>query len=286
MIIHFFRERVKPRIDYFQLIDNYFDSLPNSSISSNDDEVKITISYPNFDFEYAFFITKRSRVSSLYKLNIEYTSTNLLCEVPFFIPQYISRLIFKQISDLCEKFELAIYYEKYEDITKFDMFQLIDFLGKERIKYLDEHLEVSNYRIPNNILNDMCRYQSLVDVLPKQIKELTTAPKYTILCDNRTGEVRNSVIWKAGSPMIFPPHLNYIQVVEDDNLVALVPAEMFFHHAGRMMYELKDKNIDLKILYLNEKSALRVKKLIKKMRKAVLSLTDFTEIKITDLIEY
>lgn len=286
MIIHFFRERVKPRIDYYQLIDNYFDSLPNTTITSNDDEVKITINFPNFDFSYDYLITKRSRVTSLYKLNIDYTSTNLLCEIPFFVPQYISRMIFRQVSDLCDKFELAIYYEAYADITKFDMLQLIDYLGKERIKYLDEHLEIGNYRIPNRVLNEMCCYQSLIDTLPKQIKDPVIAPKYTILCENKSGEVKTSIVWPVGSAMIFPPHLDYIEIVEDDNLVALVPQEMFFHYAERMMYEIKDKSIDLKILYLNEKSALRLKKLIKKMRKAVLSLTDFTEIKMTDLIEY
>lgn len=286
MVIHFFRERIKPRIDFYQLIDGYFDNLPNSKITSNDDEVVITISMDNFDFKYNYLITKRSKVSSLYRLNADFININLLCEVPFFLPQYISRMIFKQINEICEKFELSIYYEKYDNIKPFNMFELIDFLGKERIEYLDAHPEVINYRIHMNILNDMCRYQSLLDYFPTLIKGEVVANKYTILADNRTGEVRNSIIWRSGEPMLFPPHLNYVQVVEEDNLVALIPIEMFYHYTNRLMYEIKDDKVDFKVLYLNEKNALKAKKSVKKMRKAIMSLTDFTVIKLTDLIEY
>ena len=104
MIIHFFRERSKPRMDFYQLIDGYFDNLENCVIKSNDDEVELKMNMSNFDFEYHFLITKRSRVSSLYRLNLEYSNINLLCEIPSVLPQYISRLIFKQINEICEKF--------------------------------------------------------------------------------------------------------------------------------------------------------------------------------------
>ena len=45
------------------------------------------------------------------------------------------------------------------------------------------------------------------------------------------------------------------------------------------------KDVDFKLLYLNEKTALKAKKLIRKMRKAIVSYTNFEEIKITNLIE-
>ena len=286
MIIHFFRERVKPRIDFFQLIDGYFDTLPNSEIVSNDDEVKICITMNNFDFKYCYYITKRTKVSSIYRLNPNFININLYVEIPFFLPQFISRMIFKEINDICEKFELQIYYEKYENIKAFNMFELIDYLGKERMDYLNENPDVVKYRIHMNVLNDMCAYQQLLDYYHQVINSEFIANKYTILADNRTGEVRNSIIWPAGSAMIFPPHLSYIQVVEDDNLVALIPVEMFYRYANRYMSELKDGKISFTVLYVNEKSALKVKKLVKKMRKAIVSLNDFTQIKLTDLIEY
>ncbi len=286
MIIHFFRERIKPRIDFFQLIDGYFDALPNSKITSNDDEVIISMNMKNFDFKYSYYITKRSRVSSLYRLNPDFININLFVDIPFFIPQYISRIIFKEISDICEKFELQIYYDKYDNIRPFNMFELIDFLGKERIEYLDNNPDIITYRIRMNILNDMCNYQNLLDFFPTLIKEEVVCQKYTILADRRSGEVRNSIIWKAGTAMVFPPHLNYIQVLEQDNLVALIPKEMFFRYAEKYMYEIKDESINFKVLYLNEKGANKVHRLVKKMKKAMLSLTDFTTIRLTELIEY
>ena len=51
------------------------------------------------------------------------------------------------------------------------------------------------------------------------------------------------------------------------------------------MYEIKDDSIDFKLFYLNEKGAIKAKKLLRKMRDSVVSLTNFEFIKITDLIE-
>ena len=71
-----------------------------------------------------------------------------------------------------------------------------------------------------------------------------------------------SISWKVGTPTIFPPHLNYVQVEEEENLVALVPIEIFYKYVEKLMNEVKD--VDFKLLYLNEKTALKAKKLVKK----------------------
>lgn len=285
MVIHFFRERSKERIDFFQLIDGYFDNLENSHITSNDDEVEITINMENFDFSYKYLITKRSRVSSLYKLNVDFININLLCEIPSILPQYLSRLIFKQISEICEKFELSIFYDSFDNIKRFDMFELITALGCERIEYLESHPDVSTYKMPMNILNDMCRYQSLIHVIPTFVKEDVIVSKYNIFVDKNSSTVKSCITWKAGTPSIFPPHLTYVQIEEEEGLMILVPVEVFYKYVERFMYEIKESSIDFKLLYLNEKMALKAKKLIKKMRKAIVSFSNFDEIKITDLIE-
>ncbi len=283
MIIHFFRERTKPRIDFYQLVDGYFDNLENCVIKSNDDELEISINMNNFDFTYKFLITKRSRVSSLYRLNRDYTNLHFLCEVPSVLPQYISRLIFKQISEICEKFELAIYCDLFDNIHQFDMFELITALGKDRLNYLEEHENVETYKMPMPVLNEMCCYQSMINELPSLVKGDCIVKKYNILKEKRTGVICTSISWKVGTPTLFPPHLNYVQVEEEENLVALVPVEIFYKYVEKLMNEVKD--VDFKLLYLNEKTALKAKKLIKKMRKAVVSYINFEEIKITNLIE-
>ena len=283
MIIHFFRERTLPRIDFYQLIDGYFDNLENCVIKSNDDEVELIMNMSCFDFTYKFLITKRSRVSSLYRLNRDYTNLHFLCEIPSVLPQYISRLIFKQINEICEKFELAIYCELFDNIHTFDMFELITALGKDRIKYLEENENIETYKVAMPVLNEMCHYQSMINELPSLVKGDVIVKKYNILREKRTGVICNSISWKIGTPTLFPPHLHYVQVEEEENLVALVPIEIFYKYVEKLMSEVKD--VDYKLLYLNEKTALKAKKLIRKMRKAIVSYTNFEEIKITNLIE-
>ena len=43
MIIYFFKDRSKERVNFGQLIDEYFDKLENTVITSNDDEFVATL---------------------------------------------------------------------------------------------------------------------------------------------------------------------------------------------------------------------------------------------------
>ena len=132
MILYFFKDRSKERVDFGQLIDEYFDKLENTLITSNDDEFIATFNLPEFETSYRYLITKRSRVSSLYRLNPNFVNTFLLCEIPDDVPLFVSRLILKQIEELCRIFEFAIYHERIENIREFNMFELISTLQKER----------------------------------------------------------------------------------------------------------------------------------------------------------
>ena len=105
------------------------------------------------------------------------------------------------------------------------------------------------------------------------------------MVEKATNEVKAGVSWKVGTPAIFPPHLDYVQIEEEENLIVLVPIEVFYKYVDRLMYEIKDDSIDFKLFYLNEKGAIKAKKLLRKMRDSVVSLTNFEFIKITDLIE-
>ena len=67
MVIHFFKSRSDERIDFEELIDNYFGAMKDTQISSDDEAVEIMLGMPDFNFSYRYLITKRSRVSSIYK---------------------------------------------------------------------------------------------------------------------------------------------------------------------------------------------------------------------------
>ena len=285
MIIHFFKNRAKDRIDFSQLIDGYFDLIDNSLIESTDDEVKITINLPQFGCEYYFLITKRSRVTSVYKLNSDFVNINLLCDIPEVLPQYVMRVILKQIDDLCTQFELAIYHDQIDNIKEFKLFEILQCLIKNRTKHLEENPNEVVYKLPEFILNQICLYQQIVDRLPSLVNNDIVPCSYITLIDKRTNAVEFSINWKIEQPVVFPPELSYVQVEEEENLIALIPADIFFKYVTRFTYEIKDKTVDLKMLYLDEKGCKKVKKLMKKMKKHMVSISSFDIISLPNLIE-
>ena len=58
MIIYFFKDRSKERVNFGQLIDEYFDKLENTVITSNDDEFIATFNIPHFGCSYRYLITR------------------------------------------------------------------------------------------------------------------------------------------------------------------------------------------------------------------------------------
>lgn len=285
MVIHFFKNRAKERIDFIELIDNYFDLIDNCVIDSNEEEVKIMLNMPQFDCGYHYLITKRSKVSSIYKLNSEYVNINLLCEIPEVLPQYVMRVILKQIDELCKKFELVIYYDQLDNIKEFKLFDILQSLIKERSSFLQENTEEKVYPVPEHILNQVCLYQLIVDKLPNLVSHDLIPCNYIVLLDKLTKRIEFTINWKVNQPVVFPPQLSYVQVEEEENLIALIPADIFFKHATRYTYEIKDNAVDLKMMYLDEKGCNKVKKLLKKMRKNMVSISNYDVISLTKLIE-
>lgn len=284
MIIYFFKDRSKGPIDFYELIDGYFDKIPNAKITSNDEEVFVDLFLPSFDCSYRFSITKRSRVKSLYRLNADYSNTFLVCEMPNVVPQFVFRLMLKQVEDVCAKFELAIYHDMMNNICEFNMLDLIQLFPKERAKYLEDHPEIVTYKVDQDMLNEICECQSKLEELPKLLGRDIVASPYIVLKDN-TNRIYFSVNWHVGVPTTFPPHLDFVHIEEEENLVSLVPIHIFYKYVERYMTEIKDGLVKTQIKCLREKESAKAKKLIKKMRKSVISTFHYEVIQLTDLIE-
>ena len=152
MIIHFFRERIKERINYSEVID-FFSDLPNCIITSDNDQVDIELSEPSFDFKYHFYITKRTRVKSMFKLSPEYVNTNILIEIPVLLSKFLVRKMLKVAYELSKRFDLYVYHEKISDITEFKMLDLLAYIDKE----------TSDYMISNKVDTVMSPYDVLYD---------------------------------------------------------------------------------------------------------------------------
>lgn len=284
MIIYFFKDRSKERINFEELIDGYFDKLENVVITSTEDELTATFYLPQFECSYKYLITKRARVSSIYKLNPNYVNTFLFCELPSDVPQFITRTMLKQVDELCRMFDLAIYHDRIDNIAEFNMFDLIKAFSKEREQFLHENKDVVKYPVSQDLLNEVCAYEAIRNELPSVVKDDIVASPYIVLKDNED-HIYFSVNWRVGYPATFPPQLDFVQIEEEENLVNLVPVHVFYKYVEKSMHEIKDNSWALKIRYLNETSSLKARKYIRKMRKSVLSTYKYEVLKLTDLIE-
>lgn len=289
MIIHFFRKRISERLDYSELLDEYFPFVPNCTITSNDAIVDIQILEPSFDFTYHYFITNRTRVVNMYRLNPDYVNTNILIDIPSVLPKFLIRRMLQSVDELCKRFDLYIFHDYVKDITEFNMFDLLAVLARELHDYVSNN-PGQYYYMEQEKLMTACSYLHIM----KDISEVMTVDAmilpYDVLYDKETKEVALSVTWQVGAPTVFPPVLDYVYVEEEGNLLSVIPADIFFKYSKRFMHEIaKDKNIDyavdMDLYYLNEKNALKAKKQVKKMRKSMLNTSRFTEIKIIDVLE-
>jgi hypothetical protein len=285
MIIHFFRNRSLERLDYSELIDNYFDTLDNSKITSNEDEVEISFPFLHFDSQYRYLITKRSRVSSLYRLSSNYVNLNLLCEIPVPLPEFLYKQVLKQISDLCDKFSLQIYCNGFDDIVPFNMFNMLKAMADEKKTYFEEHPEVKKYVVEQSVLNCVCSYQYFMDKIPSMITGDVIIHPYEALFDHRMERVVFSIKWTMGTPMVFPEFISYVCIEEEENLFTIVPKDVFYKHMEKQFYEIKEESLGIKMDYMNEKLAQKAKKLVKKMRKLSVSVSNFDNISLKELTE-
>ena len=83
--------------------------------------------------------------------------------------------------------------------------------------------------------------QKVLKELPRIVKADLMANPYIVMVDKRTGNVELSLNWRVGEPTVFPPLLSFVHVEEEENLVNVIPADLFMKYAGRYMYEIKEQ---------------------------------------------
>ncbi len=284
MVIHFFKNR-NERIDFEDLIDNYFNTLDNVTITSDDSECRITINMVDFNFAYHYLITKRSHVSSIYKLSYDYVNVNMLIDIPLNIPQFLIKAILQQVDEMCKRFGFSIYYEQLDNIREFRFFEVFQSVLKERKKYFEENPELEYYKIPEEKLNKICIYQKIMKDLPHIVNADVMSNPYIVMVNKETGKVELSINWRVGEATVFPPELSYVHVEEEENLINLIPMDIFMKYMAHYMYEIKDSASEIKMLFLNQKYSAKARKYLKKMKKHLVSSSRFEIIKFINLIE-
>ena len=282
MVINFFRNRNLERFDYTDLFA-HFDELPNCVVTSDDEQVMMVYHDELFNLKYPFYITKRSRISNIHSISAQYVNIRFLVEIPEILPEPVSRQVLSVIDNLCQKFQLDVYYEGAKDAEQFDMLHMMKVYSENRQKYIDNNPECEYFTLPSDIITHMCNYQQLIPFLKERIKENVEMAEYVILSEDFKKDAVLAVDWTPGQQLLFPPHLNYVRI----NILGekvYIPMNIFLKYVERYMYELKNYLPNQSLLMLTNKSMKKVNRRIKKMRK--FQKTDnFKEISIIQVIE-
>jgi hypothetical protein len=280
--IHFFQDRNLERMDPVKLFA-YFDELENFKIFYTDEYVEITARDKAFGLSYNYYLTKRSRVNDIFRLNSNYVNVNFLLVMPVLIPSFLAKEILKEVQKICKIFELEVYYENVKDIEPFNMAQVYTYFEQIRAKVMEDQKPTDKYHIEHEKLNEICKYQQMVPSLNEYYRDEVDINYYIAVVDKKTGDVGMSIGWSVGSPMIFPPNLSYIHLMEKDNLTVVVNAKDFFKKLDKYLIEVKNFLPDMHLL--KGRQAIKTKLLARKLRKEAFTEENFRVIRICDIID-
>lgn len=284
MTIHFFKDRTLETMDYVALIDGYFAKLPNCEISSDENEVRIVMYMKEFDFHYTFYITKRNKVSTIYRLNPAYTNINLFLEISPLIPQFLIRKLLEHVGEVAKKFDLAIYHDRADNIRQFDMFDLLNLIETEKNDYYKRNIDVLKITLPMQKLNVMCNYLSVKNSLVEGQNEELLTPAYTILRNEENNQTLVSFIWNTAKATLMPPELDYV-IVNFEGTNYLIPIEVWKKNFKHLISTANVDNLGFELTYIQEKKAQRLAKKLNSVKKHMMPIGNLTEVKITNIVE-
>ena len=285
LTISFFKSRQLERVDYAEII-LYFEKELNCKITYTDEEVKMTYYDEVFDFSYDFLITKRSRVKNFALLNPEYVNIRFLVNVPINLPEQTSRQIVSLIDDICQRFDLTIFYDGIKDVEKLDIVKLMNYFLEEKKHYLLSNQEISQaiYYLDSLYLSHIANYHQIRQSLSVEFQNDITINKYQLLTDQLSQDILLGFEWKIGTPAIFPPHLDFL-IIDDGNVKQYLPATIFYKKVLRYLYELKDYIPNVSLLLLTSKYVHKVSRKVKHLSKYYVHDKLFSNVPINQIIE-
>ena len=279
--IHFFRNSTLDKIDYAKVLE-FFDNLPNYDIYYTDHYVEIIHKDPEFNFSYRFLITKKSKVSKIYKLNPMFSNVNFLLEMPIMIPSFLAKEILSTIQKLCRSFELGIYHDSFDDVKSFNVVEFLDFFEKQRSLYIRENGLNGKVTFDNDKLNIICKFQRSVDNLVDYYHNEVAVNLCYPIVDKNTGESGICYDWKFGTPIIFAPYTTYINIIDDEGQKMLVRRDELLDILSKCLTEITNFLPDMFIL--SQKYVGKSKKELKKIKRIVMD-KDYVTLRLCDVIE-
>lgn len=282
LVINFFRSRQLELIKFEEVI-LYFKKELNCDVLFNEEEVEIIYHEPVFATDYAFLITKRSRVVNLALLNPEYVNIRFLIELPAVAFEQATRQIIAVIDQLCQKFKLFVYFDGLDDIGELDLIMLMKAINRYRHDYLLKHPDYDLYYLDSSYLTHVANFHQASDFLKEEYADVDIE-RYQLMTNHQDKSVYLAIKWQLGDSAIFPPHLDYIIVMEND-LAQVLKASLFFKKINRLLVSNSDLIPNVELKYLNKKAALKAQRKIKHLAKYFEHDLVFSNVNITNIVE-
>lgn len=280
--IHFFRDSGLEKLDFLKVFE-FFESYPNFKIFYTDEEVQIDYRDDDFKFAYRYLITKKSRVSQIYKLNPQYLNVNFLLELPVLVPSFLVKEILPLTQKLCKLFDLEIYNDAFQDVQPFNLADVVVLFENMRREAIAQYGMQDKLSFEKDKLDEVCRYQRSVASLREYYHNEVEVNLVEPIIDKITNEYGISVVWNAGVPTVFPPHLSYIYVKEEQNIPFLVRRKDFMSIMGKYLIEIVNFLPDMYIL--KPKQAKASRKVLNKLRKVAIIDQNFKSVRLANLID-
>ncbi|HHX81189.1 MAG TPA: hypothetical protein GX692_09030 [Acholeplasmataceae bacterium] len=280
--IHFFRDSGLEKLDFLKVFE-FFESYPNFKIFYTDEEVQIDYRDDDFKFAYRYLITKKSRVSQIYKLNPQYLNVNFLLELPVLVPSFLVKEILALTQKLCKLFDLEIYNDVFQDVQPFNLADVVVLFENMRREAIAQYGMQDKLSFEKDKLDEVCRYQRSVASLREYYHNEVEVNLVEPIIDKITNEYGISVVWNAGVPTVFPPHLSYIYVKEEQNIPFLVRRKDFMSIMGKYLIEIVNFLPDMYIL--KPKQAKASRKVLNKLRKVAIIDQNFKSVRLANLID-
>lgn len=280
--IHFFRDSSLEKLDFAKVLE-FFDSYPNFKTFYTEDEVQVDYRDDDFKFSYRYLITKKSRVNHIYKLNPMFLNVNFYLELPVLIPSFLVKEILTITQKICKLFDLEIYNDSFKDVQPFNLADVVVLFEESRKQTIEDYGMQDKLPFPKDKLDEVCRYQRSVESLREYYHNEVEVNVVEPIFDKITNEYGISITWAVGDAMVFPPHLSYIYIKDEQNLPFLVRSADFMSIIGKYLIEIVNFLPDMYIL--KAKQAKSARKTLNKLRKVAIIDQNFKSIRLSNLID-
>ncbi len=208
--IHFFKERNR-NIDLEVLIQ-FFEGIEGFKVEMDNQSVRFLYTHPRLGHQAKFVITPKSQVPDIYRLSPKFLDLNFHLEMPLLMPNYVANQLFDLVKKICQRFDMHIYNEMFEDVLAFKLEVVQKVFQMLKEAYVDRNpVIMSNYfSIKPDKLNAIYRYVDDFYELQKYYQELDTyVPLYHFLRTEKN-KLIVGMEFKEHALTVFPPHLDYV----------------------------------------------------------------------------